>query len=315
MSTHRLILLPGSIGGSNEEIDHHPITHVETVFHRPKKKRKGKRYQKYPFYTQQQCASDHKMNQECVCVCVCRLMLLPVWNIEKPKEVLLHLCSRKGTINQPHPPSARLQSCLCCAEAHVCACLCTVDGSSSRRPCGTRWRWWRASWALPRRPRPTGAPTDRLTGSVTLNCPAGWGWSITEAHKHTSKLFELHWLYINITHLEGSLKWPVCAPGCIYRMCGAVGSMLIMGGLVSLVGRNAAVHKPVHTTGQGVIVTLSLYCMNTVFPCVRIRYFLYFRGGFSVFRLVFFCLFLVQRHPTFVSRCRSCNFTPSSPFS
>lgn len=183
----------------------------------------------------------------CVFVCVCRLMLLPVWNIEKPKEVLLRLCSRKGTINQPHPPSARLQSCLCCAEAHVCACLCTVDGSSSRRRCGTRWRWWRASWALPRRPRPTGAPTDRLTGSVALNCPAGWGGSITEAHKHTSKLFELHWLYIHITHLEGSFKWLACAPGCIYRMCGAVGSMLIMGGLVSLVGRNAAVHKPAHT--------------------------------------------------------------------
>lgn len=33
-----LISLPWGIGGSNEEIDHHPVTHVKTMLHRPEEK-------------------------------------------------------------------------------------------------------------------------------------------------------------------------------------------------------------------------------------------------------------------------------------
>lgn len=33
-----LAWLPWGIGGSNEEIDHHPVTHVKTMLHRPKEK-------------------------------------------------------------------------------------------------------------------------------------------------------------------------------------------------------------------------------------------------------------------------------------
>lgn len=100
MCTHRLILVPGSIGGSNEEIDHHPITHVETVFHRPKKH--GKRCQKYPFYTQQQCASDHEINRECVCVCV-GLCYFRFEILKNPKKFCFISAVEKGrSINHIH---------------------------------------------------------------------------------------------------------------------------------------------------------------------------------------------------------------------
>lgn len=32
------ICLPRGVGGSNKEIDHHPVTHVETVLHRPEER-------------------------------------------------------------------------------------------------------------------------------------------------------------------------------------------------------------------------------------------------------------------------------------
>lgn len=46
--------------------------------------------------------------------------------------------------------------------------------------------------------------------------------------------------------------WRAClrARVCVYRMRGTVGSMLIFCGLVSLVGRNTAVHKPGGNTKQ-----------------------------------------------------------------
>lgn len=31
----RLVCLPRGVGGSDEEIDHHPVTHVKTLLHRP----------------------------------------------------------------------------------------------------------------------------------------------------------------------------------------------------------------------------------------------------------------------------------------
>lgn len=34
----RLVCLPRGVGGSNEEINHHPVTHVETVLHRPEER-------------------------------------------------------------------------------------------------------------------------------------------------------------------------------------------------------------------------------------------------------------------------------------
>lgn len=33
-----LVCLPRGVGGSDEEIDHHPVTHVETVLHRPEER-------------------------------------------------------------------------------------------------------------------------------------------------------------------------------------------------------------------------------------------------------------------------------------
>lgn len=271
-------------------------------------KKKTKRYQKYPFYTQRQCVSDHEMNRESVWAFV--TSSLKHWKSQK--EVLLRLCSRKGGHHSTTSTfcTATVLSVLCWG-ARVCTCVCTVDGSSSRTRCGTGWRWWRASWALPRRPRPTGAPTDRLTGSVTLNCPAGWGWSITEAHKHTSKLFELHWLYTHITHPEGSLKWPVFSPGRIYRMCGAVGSMLIIGGLVSLVGRNAAVLKPAthhrtashchsHQAAKSFCfhVELLLLHINTVFTVRPHTLFSLFQKRILNFRVVVVFSFFSSTAPT-----------------
>lgn len=42
----------------------------------------------------------------------------------------------------------------------------------------------------------------------------------------------------------------VCVRACIYRMRSTVGSMLIFGGLVSLVSRNTAVHIPVRNKSE-----------------------------------------------------------------
>lgn len=40
MNVHhsRRVYLPRGVGGSDEEIDHHPVTHVETVLHGPEEK-------------------------------------------------------------------------------------------------------------------------------------------------------------------------------------------------------------------------------------------------------------------------------------
>lgn len=161
--THRLISLPRSIGGSDEEIDHHPVTHVETVFHRPDIETK---MYKTILFIHAATMCFRPLNELGVCVGLCYFQFE---TLKSPKKFCFVSAVKKGPwLNHNH-----LLHRVCVALRRTCAC--TVDGSSSRTRCGTGWRWWRASWVPPRRPRPTGAPTGRLTGSVAPNCPAGWG--------------------------------------------------------------------------------------------------------------------------------------------
>lgn len=304
MCTHGLIWLPRSIGGSNEEIDHHPVAHVKTVFHRPIKKNKKK-----PETTQDNiiactCCNNQfqttTINWECVWAYV--TSSLKHW---KTQEVLLHLCSKKGSVTL----------CVCvCVYVCVCACVCTVDGSSSRTRCGTGWRWWRASWAPPRRPRLTDAPTDHRTGSAAVSCPAGWGLSITETHKtHQQAL----WAALNVypyysswglLKVHGESAFTACVAqlaACSY----SVGWYLLLGGTRLFINLRTSQQSIVSHTQISVsdFRMLLQTCPGSeqtpeFQTSIDVHYFLYFKVDFCIFKGFSFQL---NNTHTFVSHCCS----------
>lgn len=169
--------LPRGVGGGNEEINHHPVTHVETVLHRPAERPKSLVTTEWHcLYMSHQCVLEH------------------ITDSAVPRGAFAPASLGKFTpcqIKKPHP-----------------VCTRTAGGSSSRTRCGTGLRWWRASWARPRKPRRTAAPIGPRSGSATGSCPAGWGLSITGGRPHK-------W---DMRYKQTRAQIPVQEAGAVYEL-------------------------------------------------------------------------------------------------